>query len=44
MVVLIIVLAVVFTLLLSNMDDRLLYIETYLRQINELLHEIKQKL
>ena len=44
MVVLIIVLAVVFALLLSNMDARLLYIVTYLRQINELLHEIKQKL
>ena len=44
MVVLIIVLALVFAMLLSNMDDRLLYIETYLRQIKDLLHEIKQKL
>jgi hypothetical protein len=43
-VLFIIIIAVVFLLLLNNMDDRLLYIENYLRQIKDLLHEIKSKL
>lgn len=44
MILLIIILAILLFLLLSNMDDRLLYIENYLRQIKDLLHEIKSKL
>lgn len=43
MTLLIIILAILLFLLLSNMDDRLLYIENYLRQILDLMREIKSK-
>ena len=41
--VFIVVVAVCLLLLVSNLDDRLLYIETYLRQIIEIMLELKAK-
>lgn len=41
MKVLIIVVLVVFAILLNGMDERLMWIETYLREIKDLLHEQK---
>ena len=41
MTVLIIIVVVVFAILLNGMDERLMWIETYLREIKDLLHELK---
>ena len=41
MKIVIIIVLVVFAILLNGMDERLMWIETYLREIKDLLHEIK---
>lgn len=41
MKILIIIILVMFAILLNGMDERLMWIETYLREIKDLLHELK---
>ena len=43
MKVFIIIVAVFLLLLVSNLDDRLLYVENYLRQILDIMRELESK-
>ena len=43
MKIVIIIVLIVFAILLNGVDERLMWIETYLREIKDLLHEIKNK-